>query len=125
MEDRERMINTLAMKYRNAIIREEEQVKREKKVRSNSDKGVILDNIRNFYKDRAEILKEHLQSQRNEAIDWEREEKKTESQARKDWKSSKTAKLQRLQYKLDRDKQLAALELQKIESQLISMYKRA
>jgi hypothetical protein len=125
LEDRQRLINSLASKFRTAILREEAQAEREKLARRNADKGIIVENIRNFYRDKGEILKEQLQRQKSEVQIWDVEERKMQSTARKQRKQAKASQLQALHAAVERDKERAAGDLKQVEAQLIAMYKRA
>lgn len=125
LEDRQRLINSLASKFRTAILREEAQAEREKLARRNADKGIIVENIRNFYRDKGEILKEQLQRQKSEVQIWDVEERKMHSTARKQRKQARASQLQALHAAVERDKERAAGDLKQVEAQLIAMYKRA
>lgn len=125
LEDRQRLINSLASKFRTAILREEAQIEREKLAKRNADKGVIVENIRNFYRDKGEILKEQLQRQKSEVQIWDVEERKMQSTTRKQRKQAKASQLQALHAAMERDKERAASDLKQVEAQLIAMYKRA
>jgi len=125
LEDRQRLINSLANKYRNAIIREEDQTEREKQARRDADKAVIVANIRNFYRDKGELLREELQSRKAQEQSWAAEQRKAQSGARKQRKQAKSSQLQALHAALERNKERAALDLKQVEAQLIALYKRA
>lgn len=125
LEDRQRLINSLANKYRNAIIREEAQAEREKQARRDADKAVIVANIRNFYRDKGELLREELQSRKWQEQSWTAEQRKAQSGARKHRKQVQASQLQTLHAALERDKERAALDLKQVEAQLIALYKRA
>ena len=125
LEDRQRLINSLASKFRTAILREEAQAEREKLAKRDADKGIIVENIRNFYWDKGEILKEQLQRRKSEVQLWDVEERKMQSTARKQRKQVKSSQLQALHAAMERDKERAVSDLKQVEAQLIAMYKRA
>lgn len=124
-EERNRLVSSLARKYRSMIIREEAVIARERKQRSNSDKAVIEANIKNFYRDRIDMLKGHIETQRSGMVTVESERKFVKSTLVKEKKQRKAAQIAAIHSALERERMNADMELKQIEEQLIAMYKRA
>ena len=112
---------------------ESTQATREQLSRSLSEKAIILSNIRNFYHDRMELLKEKISAEREKARFLEIEQRQvspsqTLARAEQERKAARRAFLEQTRSRLElatAKLELETLNQSRLETELIRMYKRS
>lgn len=129
MEDRLALhVLRLGQKLERQRKAEESQARREQSRLNQSEKDIILSNIRNFYRDKIELLREEIAAEKSREHMMEVERRQALAQAEGERRRLRRAMLEEARKLMVSDTeraQLAGLSQSQLEEELIRLYKRS